>query len=258
MHPKIKGFTLLELSIVVMVLSLMAASILSILTQQTRIKKQAELAQKMDRIELALQNYVKNAGRLPCPASATFPPGNNAFGFILGDLGVCDGNTNLTGNVFVGAVPVRSIGIPDEYMFDPWGGRIMYAVDIRATDQLSLSVTYSLRSNAIGAITVKDDNAGNNRITDALVVLLSHGPNGHGAYQLSGARKSSDSSNVNELKNCHCTNATPPVDGILDTTFVMQNATQAGGNLLNSFDDTVRYYHRGYFMRASDEDTEIP
>jgi hypothetical protein len=57
-----------------------------------------------------------------------------------------------------------------------------------------------------GAITVKDANGGA-RTSSAIYALISHGPNGHGAYSQSGGVVNAGSSSADELTNCHCTSA---------------------------------------------------
>ena len=66
----------------------------------------------------------------------------------------------------------------------------------------------------------------------AIFVLISHGPNGHGAYQLSGSRKSSGSSNPDELKNCHCLNNA--ADGAHTADAVQASAGFASGQSVRS------------------------
>ncbi len=130
-------------------------------------------------------------------------------------------------------------------MFDPWGGRFTYSVDKRATGNAAFT-TYPPTDTTIGSMTVKDGSTGN-RTTHAVLVIVSHGPNGHGAFQLSGARKSSASVGTDELSNCHC--AHDGGDATFDSTFVMQPAV-AQVNFTGIFDDTVRYYERSYFLSA--------
>lgn len=266
------GFTLIELSIVLVVLGLMIGGIMSVINQENRRSKQVDLKTKMDAIEKALGTFVKKNSRLPCPADGTYAITVAQFGKEGGTAGIgtCsngatyDGNGNRTAdttpptanfklsNTAGGVVPVRALGLPDEYAFDPWGGRFTYAVDVRMTATSSFS-TYT-QIDATGSFTI-NDGSGNARITNAIAVVLSHGANGHGAYQLSGTRKTAGSTNANEQTNCHCTSAAAA--GAWANTFVMgANTVTTNTDLRTSFDDTLRYYTRGVLLTNGDTLTE--
>jgi prepilin-type N-terminal cleavage/methylation domain-containing protein len=246
------GFTLLELSIVLLVLSLVAGGALAIMTQEIRRNKQNELQTKMDAIQEAMIKFRRQNNRLPCPADATIALSEEKFGMEASNAGTCDGdpaaNFNDTENTVGGVVPVKSLGLPDDYMFDPWGGRFSYVVDMRMTAPLAFT-TYPVTSTTIGSITVLDV-ASNNRTTNAIAVLISHGNNGHGAYQLSGLRKSARSSNTDEQMNCYCDeNATATT---FDNIFIMRPHTGSTSSSTGSFDDVVRYWVRSQMFSPAD------
>jgi prepilin-type N-terminal cleavage/methylation domain-containing protein len=267
------GFTLIELSIVLIILGLMIGGIMAAVNQENRRAKQIELKTKMDAIEKALGAFVKKNSRLPCPADGTYAitvaqfgkEGGTAGGGDCGNGATYDGNGNRTAigasppvanfklsNTAGGVVPVRALGLPDEYALDPWGGRFTYVVDIRMT-ATSAFTTYS-QIDSTGEITV-NDGSGNTRIANAVAIVLSHGPNGHGAYQLSGTRKTAGSTNANEQTNCHCTSAAAA--DVWSTTFVMgPNTITSSSDLLASFDDNLRYYTRANLLASSDVATE--
>ncbi len=246
------GFTLLELSIVLLILSLIAGGLLTALTQNTRIRKDKELQTKLIAIEEGLVKFRRQYNRLPCPADGTLTLDNSHFGQEASNTGTCDGNPGANFNDGIhtkgGVVPVRTIGLPDDYMFDPWGGRISYAVDGRMTSP-SAFVTYPVNDPAIGSITILDGN--NNTITThAVAAIVSHGVNGHGAFQLSGSRKSTNSNNVNELLNCHC-----DINGVAATytnTFIIQPPTGNLNSSASGFDDVLRYWVRSQIFSAND------
>ena len=157
------GFTLLELSIVLVVLSLMVAGFLATITQEARVAQYAELQMKMDAIEQAVIAYTKrsNTRALPCPADPTLPITDPTFG-IAEPFSGCPVSTLPIPNSFrrnaettTGAVPVKSIGLPDDYAIDPWGNQFTYTVDREAatTDAFILD---PISSSAIGDITVQN------------------------------------------------------------------------------------------------------
>ncbi len=247
-----RGFTLLELSIVLLVLSLVAGGVLAIMTQELRRSKQSELQSKMDAIQEAMIKFRRQNNRLPCPADGAIALSEEKFGLEAANNGTCDGdpaaNFNDTENTAGGVVPIKSLGLPDDYMFDPWGGRFSYVVDIRMTAPLAFT-TYPVTSTTIGSITVLDG-ASENRTTNAIAVIISHGNNGHGAFQLSGLRKSARSSNTDELMNCYCDeNATATT---FDNTFIMRPHTGSTSTSASGFDDVLRYWVRSQMFSPAD------
>jgi len=99
-------------------------------------------------------------------------------------------------------------------------------------------------------MTIKDQ-SGNAKTTQAAYVLVSFGPNGHGAFPRSGAaltsRNSSGSNNFNEQHNCDCNNATPHAANntiIPQGFFFQEQPNQSPGKLGDPtyvFDDIVVY-----------------
>ena len=87
-------------------------------------------------VETALRNYVAMEGRLPCPAPLNAAPDATDFGKEA--AGPCEGGALASGTyrmtgrdgmqVRVGAVPTRTINIPDKMMMDGYGRRYVYAV----------------------------------------------------------------------------------------------------------------------------------
>lgn len=247
-----KGFTLLELSIVLLILSLIAGGLLTALAQNTRISKEEELQSKLADIESAFIKFRRQYNRLPCPADGSLTISDAKFGVEASNSGACDGdpsaNFNDSSHTSGGVIPIRTIGLPDDYMFDPWGGRFTYAVDIRITAP-SAFVDYPITDTSIGSITIV--NGDDDDITDrAVAVVISHGTNGHGAFQRSGLRKNAGSTNANEQLNCHCNALGEPTD--FSPRFVTQPATVSAADASRNFDDTVRYWLRSQLYSAND------
>lgn len=260
---RLSGFTLLELGIVLIVLSLLAAGILAVATQNVRVNRQAELQEKLDTIEAAILAYRKEYEYLPCPGQSDLTNDEAAFGFQGATPGDCVTQIAITDpvatfsdgvNTVGGSIPVRDLNLNDEYMYDPWGNQFLYVVDKRATENATFNVKLT-DTSLIGSITVSDN--GNNISTStAVLLILSFGPNGHGAYQVSGDRKYEGSINTHELENCDCT-ATAP--GTFDAAFYIHPATTSTSGALDSFDDIGRYYSRQQlFSPTTDTLTETP
>lgn len=276
---KNSGFSLIELSIVLLILGLMIGGITAVMTQEARTAKQAELKAKMDAIEQALIAYVKKNNRLPCPADGTYLITDTYFGIEGGTPG--DGTCSTgatydsikrttnpsppTANFITytysassatarGVIPVRTLGLPDGYSFDPWGGKFSYIVDYRMT-KTDAFTTYSPNSVLSFGIIIRSSSGSGTITAGPLVVIISHGPNGHGAFQLSGVRKNAGSTNVWEQLNCHC-DATGAAISNLGQFAVGENSTSSNNDLRASFDDILRYYTRGNFLTSTDVITE--
>jgi prepilin-type N-terminal cleavage/methylation domain-containing protein len=255
------GFSLLELSIVLIVLSLMLGGILAVVTQETRRMKMDALKAKMNTIERAVLGFRKSQGRLPCPAKPSLDITHASFGLEASNPGSCVGGAivaDFTDGVKTvgGTVPVHTLGLPEEYMFDPWGGRFTYIVDIDLT-ATSAFTSNLIASTDLGSITVNDAN-GNAREDKAVLAIISHGPNGHGAFQLEPVRRNMSSNNASELQNCDCTNAA--VAGAFNAIIVMSSNTisSGDGDVTRIFDDIVKFYTRTSFMSSGESLTETP
>jgi prepilin-type N-terminal cleavage/methylation domain-containing protein len=260
---KTSAFTLIELSLVLVVLSLLAGGVLTIATQNVRLAKKKELATKMSAIEDAVINFRKSHGYIPCPGDIVYVESDSNFGYQAANSGSCTSGTPAASFTIVaqnsvgGMVPVRTLGLPDDYARDPWGGKILYVVDKRATAPTTFAVAKLTDTSLIGSITVYDY-AGvvgvSTPITStAVMLLMSFGANGHGAYIGTG-QKFMGSTNTHEWENCTC-NATvsaPP----FNATFYSHSAVTSSTGALDGFDDVVRFYSRAQLYSDTDTKTE--
>ena len=214
------GFTLLELSIVLMLIGIILGGGLVTFSAYLQSSQFNATVKKMDDIEKALLNFTVANGRIPCPSDVTQTVGSTIYGYEAGagagstigvGTGACTGigmlpqaNFSAANGQVEGGVPTRALQLPDSYMYDGWGRLFSYAVDPTATK------TNALPAHAGGdwcgdPITVLDA-TGAARSTGAIYVIVSHGANGHGAYTSGGATLSASSDNKNEQINCHCDN----------------------------------------------------
>ena len=251
------GFSLLELSIVVVIVGIMIASIMPAVSYKARVEKRMELLQKMDAIEQALQAFRVQNDRLPCPADITMNDANANFGVEAATPGTCTGGTpaatSPATDVVLGGVPVRTLGLEDDMAYDAWGRAFTYMVDGRMTAAAAYT-TYVIDDTTPGNITVRARDEALDSLSDlttkAIAVVLSSGNNGHGGYMRSGSRYSFGSTNADELENCNC-NSSAAV-GTENATFIttVQSGSVAGG--VTGYDDVLRYYSRGSFTTAED------
>lgn len=138
---------------------------------------------KMNAVLNAMRSYQDANASLPCPADASLPIGSNYYGVAVGNpgpTGNCSGATpgtapaanytDTTNNVAIGMVPVRTLGLSNDYALDSYGRDITYAVDTNATVCFAGSLT--------GAVKIMDNNA----LASSIAALISHGADGHGAW----------------------------------------------------------------------------
>ena len=253
MARQASGFTLVELAVVLVILSLLVAGGLHVATLSTKERNRQVTLTRLDAIEEALLAFRRAHGRLPCPASATVNGGNGAVGVELGTPGDgnCSGATVLSGgggNGREGVVPTRALQLPDHYMFDGWGQRITYAVDRRITATGAFTTYPITDTTTIGDLVVMAPGSVQ-RTARAVVVVLSHGENGHGGYRYNGARKVSGSINTSEQDNCHCNSS--GTDASVDNQYVMDVRAHYSSNVANAFDDIVRYKMRWQLFSGS-------
>jgi prepilin-type N-terminal cleavage/methylation domain-containing protein len=129
-----RGFTLIEIAVVLVILTILLATLAIPITTQLNQKRAAETQKMLDLAQQALIGYASANGRLPCPATDGVTVGAvNSFGderFAVGGTatnGQCEYWTGYLPAVALGLSPLDSQG----FMVDAWGlpqNRIRYAV----------------------------------------------------------------------------------------------------------------------------------
>lgn len=220
--------------------------------------KRARTIEKMDRIVDAITNYQLRNAHLPCPAGLALSEGNANFGVADN----CNKSTptfnnaspNFAGSskynasdgmhsLWHGAVPIRALNLPREYMYDEWGNRFSYVVlKNLAADSTAAPNDYNSFVATDGAkfIRVNDKNgtilpeiSGSSSLAVGWI-LISHGQNGNGAYNRAGNLFPCDSSFA-DFDNCNTNNGTG--HNFIDDEITDQPGTQPA----NYFDDIVRW-----------------
>jgi prepilin-type N-terminal cleavage/methylation domain-containing protein len=231
------GFTLVELSIVLIVITLILGTVLGLGNAQIQASKINSTKQKQQIIKLALANFISRNNRLPCPAIATLAKGDVGYGVETIDRGTCAA-TNVNGLVATGIVPFTSLGITDETASDGFYNRFTYQVTLTATNTneqtivglRGASTTHTatptqLRSTPNGnqSNDCNPQNTPYNPSND-VVVIISHGTNGNGAYTEDGVQKALPVG-ADELENADN-----------DSAFVIKDYSEITNN---PFDDIV-------------------
>lgn len=264
-HPtRNSGFTLIELAIVLTIISVIIGGGLSIYADKLQAGRVELTRNRLDRVEDALRQYVQTYGTLPCPArgdigidqtassTPALPSGAPLFGrqscnptgqgspgsnYYISEGTRADGNNRY---VIVGAIPTRTLSIPDAYAFDGWNDRIMYAVDTAFSYAPSGASSTGAWSSTAAAITITDAN-GNEKTNcgtqcvgvgpgaKAVYVLISYGANNYGAWR--------DKVNAGDARL-----SLANIGTLAGTTLEEQNAHITGAAFTDTFRDaTVTY-----------------
>jgi len=208
------GFSLVELSIVVLIASILLTMGLAAFNAQLDTASLSATQRKQETIKEALIAYLRTNRRLPCPETTAFggsPP-----------TGAETGGATTTCDSFWGTVPFATLGLSRETALDGYGNFFTYFVSSAAN---TFEPDWTLTA-APGVPGFSVGNPGRFSITErtatgtlpttqpanlAAVVIVSHGKNGSGAFTLKGTRIPSPPLGTDESENAPDTTAnTPP------------------------------------------------
>jgi len=186
-----KGFTLIEMSIVLIVVSLILAGVLKTVSVQRQQLKRDETRQALQIINQALVGFAATEGRLPCPDTDADGESNpTALAF---------GNTCTSEEGFL---PFVDLGVPSE---DAWGNRYRYRVTSNAGTNFAdnpdpgppLLSSFAMADD--GNITVRDG-ANNLVVNNIPALVISYAENG--SQTIANLPCGAGVPSVNEEKNC--------------------------------------------------------
>lgn len=195
--PRSAGFSLVELSVVVVIISIVAVAGLEGMAMYMDKTAYDVTKEKLAAIDKALADYRRVYRRLPCPALQTIGPTNTCYGkSIDGSAGASTCNNNAgtcsasvidvastTDDLYYGDVPVRDLGLPMSYMIDGYGAKMRYVV----TQKHVTTATYDTASDALqirsGKLDTNCGSAGNRCQSrgSAAYAVISMGKNLRGA-----------------------------------------------------------------------------
>lgn len=232
----IRGFSLIELSIVMIIIGLLVGSAFQALEIYQKRQKLATTQEKIGDIQKKLAEYIQDipddaavdktytlwnptnpsrfsdAVHYPCPARPDLTPGAAGFGLEERVPGtdrcrVVGGIIRVPGvdgrSVYIGAVPAVTLGLGGEYVKDGYNSKLTYAVSERISDGMALRTDPTFR----GSISVQDG-SGTPITTNAEFFMTSHGESKSGAYPFSGSARTGCIAGTMDFENCDDSNAT--------------------------------------------------
>lgn len=214
-HLQQKGFTLVEIAIVLIIFGLMLAMFLSPLSAQRELKNRAQTQRLLNEAKDALIGFALVHGYLPCADADALPDG------------IADYETDGTcKEKKLGVLPWNTLGIEAT---DAWNNYFSYRVDETFANNKTLFSIQDAEGST--GITINGEHGAlistNSR---PLVVVLSHGANGFGATntnQSTTNNKEVSPTSADEIENANDT-----------ITFVSHPPTAAGSNA-GEFDDML-------------------
>jgi prepilin-type N-terminal cleavage/methylation domain-containing protein len=232
-----RGFTLIEIAVVLIIVGLIAVGTTAMLSGVLKSGRGRASNDNSVLVQQALQRFIERYGRLPCPARTDQLVGVNAG---LEDLATSDptttcANTLVPGTVAAttpvarGVVPWKTLGLSIEQVQDGYYRFFSYHVTpattaLSATNvnamrgdmtihtgtppQLGLPPTGNQINSCMNTTTPPvggDDQNGCN--LRAVIVLLSHGENGAGAWLPTGSQLALPTTDAGEIANTDTGNA---------------------------------------------------
>lgn len=214
------GFTLIEMSVVLLIVTLLLGSLLMPLATQVEQRQAAETQKLLDDTREALIGFAMMNGRLPRPAQSS---SNGA------EKATCSGLVvNCTG-----FLPWSTLGLP---RFDGYGKQLRYSVAPAFADS---SITFTSSTASHKTVQTRDS-AGNpiTLVSGVPAVILSHGAENFGFNESGNEATNGSATNTDEQANDTKFKCTLPADC---TDFVSRlrstNPSVTGGE----FDDLATW-----------------
>ncbi len=193
------GFSLLELSIVIVIIGLLSAMGVEASTYYAQRTQFENTQSRMAILKDALLRYTAEQGHFPCPARPVDTLGIATYG-RASDCSIAPAagsGITLTGGVRIGAIPFRELNLPSDYGHDSWNQKFIYAV----TNSLAIVSSFAASEGAISVY----DGYGNSVSTppdQVAFIILSTGRNRAGSYSEQGILGTACHTTTVESENC--------------------------------------------------------
>ena len=260
-----RGFTIIEMAIVTMIIGLVFASAAQLLTQRQQWVQKENTRLAVISANAAISNFRDTFGRYPCPASLTAVPGDADYGIEsdcddtsvavgagIGPEGyaITAGQRTVAYNdratdpptlinevprVRTGALPFKTLNMDETEMVDGYRNRIIYAV----TEPLAVAKKFASDAGAIavlndqGASVIAPGVAGGDTAI-AHFALISSGENGAGGFTQEGTRLACAAAGANQNESVNC-------DFDVDSVFQIAQTSSTANGSVSAYDDLMVY-----------------
>lgn len=259
-RQNIRGFTLIEIAVVVLIVGVLTAPLAGLYTQYLQQKVLDDTKKNVDSAVNVIVDFQLNNGRYPCPADPALPPTDPNYGLERRDTatglcivggscatGVCRAtngydtdNAGGPDNVLIGAIPFRSLSeksvnhrVSFRTATDGFHNKLGYAV----TEVLTVSSTFNTQRGALivnqqdGTTAIIQSTTPGAPSRGAHFAIFSHGKDGNGAFNTEGKITAPCGTMIQAADNENCNG-----DAIL-----MQGVSNIFGPGPNHYDDYVKY-----------------
>ncbi len=282
-----KAFTLLELSVVIVVISILVTGALSISISNVNNNKTKITNDRIKEIYKAMGRFLLANKRLPCPASilkikitdSTYGAEVNTGAFCgtgassAANTGVYAGTSNGS-NLAYGMVPAATLGLPSEMAEDGFGTRFAYIIHKDSTVVCASPANFSnntfctsgpentYANQASNTIIVNEKPSASVTLTPtssnpAIFAIVSYGANKFGGFNSSSTTQNTRSSDADEYENdaglqSSFNNAANVNSAAFDNVLIAYSASVDG------FDDIVFYKSRNDMVQEFNALSLIP
>ena len=244
-----KGFTLAELAVAIVILALLLFGAMVPFSAQMEIRNTAETRRTMDTIMDAIVGFAIANGRLPCPADGSVPAGSVTAGTEQVTGNTCAALNSPTCTAINGGLPCpvlpwATLGVPET---DGWGRRFSYRVSPVFADQFAQGTwatsnippttptspgnqpacapsptplaptSFALCTLGDIAVFTRSASAAVPSGSALPLVVISHGKNGRGAWQVNGTRLAAAPAGTDEAANANGNVNAPIASGVAFT-----------------------------------------
>ncbi len=180
-----RGFTLIEIAVVLLILSVILIAAMGVINAQVKKFGYEQTDKHREVVGEYLKMYLRTNRHLPCADNDQ------------------DGIENRTGpnptdacdaNAYEGVVPYVTLGLDRDLALDGWENFFTY----RVTPNWTISNTFAIGSGNLGILD-NIDTTGAGATEESVVALISHGPNGVGAFNISG--QNANATDADEIDN---------------------------------------------------------
>lgn len=218
MPKNLRAFSLIELSIVILIVSILLTGALSATMFSVNKSKLHLTQERMQSVYKAMGIFLSKNGYLPCPAAITLNKSSSSYGTAAATCTSAAGSasgywksTNAASpNLFFGMVPTKTLGLSSEFSEDGFGGKIGYFILSGFTSatnfgkgpaSVASSKNYA-NDSTISRIIIKEKPTSELQITnDAAFVLISYGTNKSAGWNINSPTQNTASADAQEIEN---------------------------------------------------------